>query len=280
MNSLLLETINELPPLPKTVMELREYIDSSGADLEISKVCEIISKDPLLVADLLRLANSPFYGLSRQVSTMQQVVALLGINNIKNVVLANSIRSTFAVDVSPYGLDTPKFLANCSSEVDFITNWLKDEDKALSSELVPCALLLRLGMILLSNMLIKSQKDKEFLEKNKATDFQEVHELENEYCGVDSISFLGFLFNHWKFDENLIQSIAHINNPHAASSNIKKNAYALAITSCLFEPYHPLSQFNSKKAIALINEAIGQGVNFNIANFLGKLPEEAKKNLI
>ena len=97
---------------------------------------------------------------------------------------------------------------------------------------------------------------------------------------MDSISFLGFLFNHWKFDENLIQSIAHINNPHAASSNIKKNAYALAITSCLFEPYHPLSQFNSKKAIALINEAIGQGVNFNIANFLGKLPEEAKKNLI
>lgn len=280
MNPLLIETINNLPPLPKTVIELRDYIDSSGADLEISKVSAIISKDPLLVAELLRLANSPFYGLSRQVSTIQQVVSLLGINNIKNVVLANSIRSNFSVDVSPYGLDTAVFLANCSSEVDFITNWLQEDDKTLASELVPCALLLRLGMILLADMLIKSNKDKEFLEQNQANNFQNVEELENQFCGVDNISFLGFLFNHWQFDENLIQSIAHIGNPHAAANEVKKNAYALAITSCLFEPYHPLSQFNSKKAIALINEAVGQGVDFNVAHFLGKLPETAKNNLI
>ncbi len=280
MNSLLVETINNLPPLPKTVIELRDYIDSSGADLEISKVASIVSKDPLLVAELLRLANSPFYGLSRQVSTIQQVCSLLGINNIKNVALANSIRSNFTINVSPYGLDTNDFLANCSSEVDFISSWLQEEDKHLSSELVPCAMLLRLGMILLSDMLIKSGKDKEFLAANQANNFQDVQELENQYCGVDSISFLSFLFDYWKFDESLIQSITFINNPHAASDETKKNSYALAVTSCLFEPYNPLSQFNSKKAIALVNEAIGQGVDFNLANFLAKLPEEAKNSLI
>lgn len=280
MNPLLLETINDLPPLPKTVLELREYIDHSGADLEISKVVAIISKDPLLVGDLLRLANSPFYGFSRQITTIQQVVSLLGVGNIKNTVLANSIRSNFHIDVSPYGLDTDVFLANCAKEVDFISSWLLEDDKTLANELVPCAMLLRLGMILLADILIKSKKDKEFLEQNQANDFQSVHELENQYCGVDSASFLGFLFDYWKFDENLIQSITHIENPHAAPEEIKKNSYALAITNCLFEPYHPLSQFNSKKSIALINEAIGQGVDFKIANFLGKLPDEAKNNLM
>lgn len=62
MNPLLVETIKELPPLPQTVIELRNYVDSSGADLEVSKVAEILSKDPLIVGELLRLANSPFMG--------------------------------------------------------------------------------------------------------------------------------------------------------------------------------------------------------------------------
>ena len=128
MNPLLLETIKNLPPLPSTVEELRNYIDSNGANLEINKIATIISKDPLLVAELLRLANSPFFGFSRQVSTIQQVISLLGINNIKNIVLANSLKSTFHIDVSPYGLNTADFLNNCSKEVDFISNWLKEED--------------------------------------------------------------------------------------------------------------------------------------------------------
>ncbi|WP_297810926.1 HDOD domain-containing protein [uncultured Helicobacter sp.] len=280
MNPLLLETINDLPPLPKTVMELQEYVDSSGADLEISKVVAIISKDPLLIGELLRLANSPFYGFSHQVSTIQQVVSLLGISNIKNVILANSIKSNFSIDVSPYGLDTGFFLANCSNEVDFISTWLQEEDKALSNELVPCAMLLRLGMILLANILLKSGKAEEFLSKNKAQNFQNVSELENQYCGVDHVSFLGFLFDYWKFDERLVQSITHIENPHAASQEIKKNAYALAVTNCLFEPYHPLSPFNSKKSIALVTEATNQGVDFNMGNFLAKLPQVAKDNLM
>ena len=82
-----------------------------------------------------------------------------------------------------------------------------------------------------------------------------------------------------KFDEILIQSIAHIDNPHAASNEIKKNAYALAITNCLFEPYAPFSLFNSKKAIALLNEAKNQEINFDMSNFLANLPQEAKNNL-
>ena len=279
MNPLLLKAIQDLPPLPSTVTELRNYIDSNGANLEIKKIATIIQKDPLLVAELLRLANSPFYGFSRQVSTIQQVISLLGINNIKNVVLANSIKSTFTIDVSPYGLDTADFLNNCSKEVDFISNWLKEEDKALANTLVPCAMLLRLGMILLSDILIRSNKDKEFLAENKAHNFQDIREVENHYCGVDSVSFLGFLFDYWKFDEILIQSISYIDTPHAATDETKKNAYALAITNCLSEPYAPLNHFNSKKAIALLNEAKTQNINFNMENFLANLPKEAKDNL-
>ena len=104
-NEVLLKTIDNLPPLSATVAKLRDYIDSAGADVNMQEVVKIIQQDPLLTAELLRLANSPFYGFSREISTIQQVVSLLGINNVKNVAIANSIKSTFKVDVSPYGLD-------------------------------------------------------------------------------------------------------------------------------------------------------------------------------
>lgn len=279
MNPLLSETINNLPPLPNTVAELRDYINSAGDDLEISKVSQIISKDPLLIAELLKLANSPIYSLSRQISTIQQAVSLLGINNVKNIALADSIKSKFSVDVSPYGLDTETFLLNCARETEFISNWLSKEDKALSDALIPCAMLLRLGMILLSSILTNSKQDKEFLKENKQNNFQSIHEVEDKYCGVDSLSFLGFLFDYWKFDETLIQTVTYINNPHSATPEIKKHAYALAIINCLFEPYAPLSSYNCKKAIALIKEAKSQNINFDINSFMDKLPEIAKENL-
>ncbi|WP_300900064.1 HDOD domain-containing protein, partial [uncultured Helicobacter sp.] len=183
MKELLLETIDNLPPLPETVTKLQQYIDSSGREVQLQCVVDIISKDPLLTGDLLRLANSPFYGFSREISTLNQVVSLLGIANIKNVVIANSLRGNFKIDMSPYGLDTQDFLGNCSREADFIAEWFSQTDKKLSQVLVPCAMLLRLGMILFANTLIKSGKDKEFLEQLKANHFSDIGFVETEFYG-------------------------------------------------------------------------------------------------
>ena len=278
-NEVLLKTIDNLPPLSATVAKLRDYIDSAGADVNMQEVVKIIQQDPLLTAELLRLANSPFYGFSREISTIQQVVSLLGINNVKNVAIANSIKSTFKVDVSPYGLDTQEFLGNCIKETNFISDWLSSEDKKLSQMLVPCSMLLRLGIILFSNSLRVLGKDKEFLAALKENNFHNVSMIEDEFCGTDSLSFLGFLLNHWKFDEALIESISYINSPHSAHDSAKKGAYALAITNCLFEPHQGGSVFDMHRAKDLIQEANEQGIKFSLNNFIDTLPPDMRANL-
>lgn len=279
MNELLNKTIENLPPLPETVVKLQNYIDKAGSQVKVQEVVRIISQDPFLTADLLRLANSPYYGFSREISTINQVVALLGITNIKNIAIANALKGKFTINVSPYGLDTQAFLKNSSEEANFIAEWLGEEDKKLAQELVPCVMLLRLGMILFSSMLIQQHKDKEFLELIKQNNYQNISFVENEFFGTDHLSFSGFLFNHWKFDEDLIESLAYITAPHAASEHIKKNTYALAIANRIFEPYQGGSPYNVHEAIALIQEAAFQGVKFDIENFKNKLPNEAKINL-
>ena len=277
MNELLLKSVEVLPPLPDTVSKLRKYVSEANSNIETMKVAEIISSDPLMTAKLLQLANSPYYGFTREITTINQVITLLGVGNIINIVMADSIRDNFKIDVSPYGLNTQNFLKTCNEEATFIANWLNDEDKKLSHLLVPCAMLLRLGIVIFSNFLIQNHKDKDFLaflNKN-----ENLALAENEFLGVDHISFLGFLLHRWNFDDVLIESICFVRTPHAAREKVKKSAYALAITDHLFAPHDGSSPFNAKAAVALLEEAKTQGINFDLNNLLSKLPSKAKENL-
>ncbi|ELL5288927.1 cheVAW transcriptional regulator CheP [Campylobacter jejuni] len=277
MNELLLKSVEVLPPLPDTVSKLRKYVSEANSNIETMKVAEIISSDPLMTAKLLQLANSPYYGFTREITTINQVITLLGVGNIINIVMADSIRDNFKIDVSPYGLNTQNFLKTCNEEATFIANWLNDEDKKLSHLLVPCAMLLRLGIVIFSNFLIQNHKDKDFLaflNKN-----ENLALAENEFLGVDHISFLGFLLHRWNFDDVLIESICFVRTPHAAREKVKKSAYALAITDHLFAPHDSSSPFNAKAAVALLKEAKTQGINFDLNNLLSKLPNKAKENL-
>ncbi|EDP4380498.1 HDOD domain-containing protein [Campylobacter jejuni] len=276
MNELLLKSVEVLPPLPDTVSKLRKYVSEANSNIETMKVAEIISSDPLMTAKLLQLANSPYYGFTREITTINQVITLLGVGNIINIVTADSIRDNFKIDVSPYGLNTQNFLKTCNEEATFITNWLNDEDKKLSHLLVPCAMLLRLGIVIFSNFLIQNHKDKDFLAfLNKS---ENLALAENEFLGVDHISFLGFLLHRWNFDDVLIESICFVRTPHAREE-VKKSAYALAITDHLFAPHDGSSPFNAKAAVALLKEAKTQGINFDLNNLLSKLPNKAKENL-
>ncbi|EAI3102125.1 HDOD domain-containing protein [Campylobacter jejuni] len=277
MNELLLKSVEVLPPLPDTVSKLRKYVSEANSNIETMKVAEIISSDSLMTAKLLQLANSPYYGFTREITTINQVITLLGVGNIINIVMADSIRDNFKIDVSLYGLNTQNFLKTCNEEATFIANWLNDEDKKLSHLLVPCAMLLRLGIVIFSNFLIQNHKDKDFLAfLNKS---ENLALAENEFLGVDHISFLGFLLHRWNFDDVLIESICFVRTPHAAREKVKKSAYALAITDHLFAPHDGSSPFNAKAAVALLKEAKTQGINFDLNNLLSKLPNKAKENL-
>ena len=63
VNTQLIEKINALPPLPKTVKDIeRAYKDSN---VNAKMVAEILEQDPMVIADLLKLLNSPSFGLKR-----------------------------------------------------------------------------------------------------------------------------------------------------------------------------------------------------------------------
>ncbi len=63
---------------PRTIVLIEEYRRDN--EKEIDKLHNIISKDALIVTNLLRIANSAMFGFRSKIETPLRAISLLGIN--------------------------------------------------------------------------------------------------------------------------------------------------------------------------------------------------------
>lgn len=78
-----------LPALPSVLTRFQEAI--LAEDVSIGAITRIISSDPAIVAEILKVINSAYYSLPREVTRIDIAVAYLGIHEVHNVVLTASV---------------------------------------------------------------------------------------------------------------------------------------------------------------------------------------------
>jgi len=88
-----LSQLKSVPSMPALYEELLEELQHP--DASIQRIGEIIAHDPGMVAKILQLVNSAFFGLPRQVSSPAQAASLLGADTIKALVLGIDVFSQF-----------------------------------------------------------------------------------------------------------------------------------------------------------------------------------------
>lgn len=89
----LLEHIQKLPTLPSLVVEILRSFDDENID--VSTLAHKIACDQAIAARVLRVANSPFFGLSGQIGSIPEAVAVLGINNLRGLVTGAALINAF-----------------------------------------------------------------------------------------------------------------------------------------------------------------------------------------
>ena len=77
--------IHALPSLPAVIMELIQSLGDDDADTHV--LAKKIASDQALVAKMLRVANSSFYGLQGKVTSIQDVVVVLGLRSVRTLSL-------------------------------------------------------------------------------------------------------------------------------------------------------------------------------------------------
>jgi len=98
----LVERVGTLPHLPSTVLHLINVVSDPRANL--AQVVEAIRYDQALTAEVLKLANSAYFGLARRVESLDDAVCLLGTVRVFQLVMAAHARLLLSRPQEGYGL--------------------------------------------------------------------------------------------------------------------------------------------------------------------------------
>jgi len=79
----------DLLALPEAVVKIIEL--SASEDVNMETMADIISTEPALAGRLLKIANSPFYGLSSRVNSIHKAMMVLGMTTVKCLALSAAI---------------------------------------------------------------------------------------------------------------------------------------------------------------------------------------------
>ena len=225
MKSSIAQSVKSLPPLSKTIADInRVYADEEAGVIELAKVIE---HDPMIVANLLKAANSPLYGFGKEIKNVTQAVSLFGMSMTRSIALGNAIRKLLNVDMQPYGVTSEQFAQISSMEATLINQWYKQIDKQKAETLYLAAFLQESGKILIANDVIKEDEDISFRSEIEMT--KNIAEVEKSYVGVTSAEVTAFIFQHWEFDQKFVDMIRYSDNPNAAPQEIKEFSTALHI---------------------------------------------------
>lgn len=90
----LLDEMGTLPSLPNLYTEVRQAMEDAD-EISVDRVAEVIMRDPAVSAKILQVANSSYFGRSRQVETVKKAIVLLGLESVANLVLSVSVFESF-----------------------------------------------------------------------------------------------------------------------------------------------------------------------------------------
>jgi putative nucleotidyltransferase with HDIG domain len=147
------EYIKTMPSLPTTVTKVLEVCNNpqtSPADLN-----HVISLDPVLVARVLKLINSAYYGLGQQVTNLVRAIIMLGINTVKNLALSSAVLGNLSTSKAVAGLNMDGFWRHslCVGVAAKVIAKKRGVDSKLTEEYFTAGLLHDIGKIPLNAVL-------------------------------------------------------------------------------------------------------------------------------
>lgn len=215
----LVSGVVRLVSLPEVCIRVNEMLDDpSYNSADIGKV---ISQDTGLTARLLKIVNSAFYGYQSRIETVSRAVTVIGLRELRGLVLAASAVESFARLPNDV-LNMVNFWRH-SVYCGVVSQLIAQKCNVLHSErLFVAGLLHDVGKLVICNKLPKDAKEiATQVKKKKKFDF----EIENKILGFNHAEVGGELLKEWQMPEALFTAVQYHHRP--------KDAMTAEIETCI-----------------------------------------------
>lgn len=217
-----LKACRTLPSAPVVVLEVLDLCQND--DVGIARVAKVITRDPALTAKVLKVANSPWYGVRAQVKTLDRAVTLLGINATLSLALSFSLvrglRRSKTARFDHQAFWRRSVVSACATRV--IGTSVRS---ASTDELFLAGLLQDIGMLVLNEAMPRIYGP---LVASANGDHSMLVELERKELGADHAQVGNWLLTRWNLPENLRAAVA---GSHDTAGDEKYEPFARSVAA-------------------------------------------------
>ena len=217
----IIEKVGELPTLPAVAARITAEMQNESLNAKI--LGRIISEDSSLTVKLLRLSNSAFYGMPKQISNIEKAVMILGFNTVKSLALSVSIYSFFQKGKDPTidveGLWNHSLGCAVSSKL-----LISKTSKKLGDDAFLFGIIHDIGKVILING--DPAGTRQMLEMMRAKKISQ-SEAEREFFGFDHQRVGELLLKQWKFPDSIIAGVKLHHNLPPESPKLDADAIQL-----------------------------------------------------
>ncbi|MGR3218536.1 MAG: HDOD domain-containing protein [Candidatus Anammoxibacter sp.] len=212
----LLDMVEKMPAFPQSVnkvIELSSDINSSHKDL-----VAIIEHDPVMTLKVLKLINSPYFGLAREVTSVNYAVVYVGLNTVKNLAISIASIGMLPRD-NDAGLNIDQFLYHAISTAALaksLAKHMKVPDIE-SSDYFVAGLLHDFGKIVFAQFMPSEFKQVLSIQRKHA---KSGIDAEQEVIGANHAEVGKMLGKKWNLASGVIEGITQ---HHAIQNNDNSN---------------------------------------------------------
>jgi putative nucleotidyltransferase with HDIG domain len=199
--------VDGMPAFPKSVqkiLELTRDVNCSPKDL-----VQVIDKDPVVTVKVLRVVNSAYYSLPKQITSINHAVVYLGFNTIKNLAL-----SIAAIGILPAsneaGFDGQQYLLHSLSTAGIAKLLAQRQDDADPMDCFIAGLLHDFGKVVFAQFMPKEFKQALIMSQ---THKSSLHLALREVVGTDHAVVGAMLVEKWRFSADLVETIRQQYSP-------------------------------------------------------------------
>jgi len=224
----LVKNINDVVSLPGVFVRVNTLVNDPQTPM--TAVAAVISQDPGLTIRVLRMANSPAYGISKEIDSVSKAATIIGTERIRDIALATSAVETF--DGIPNDLLSMEDFWMHSVYCAIISKHLASQVKIANTDsLFVAGLLHDIGqLVLFKAMPEESRKALEYVLDD--TEGTELHLVEQDIMGFDHVMVGGALADSWQLTPMLVEIItSHHDLSHA--NKYKKESAIVKIASSI-----------------------------------------------
>lgn len=201
----------ELYSPPEIYLKITEVLDSPTAD--VADIARVVEQDPALVARMLKIVNSAFYGFPGRVDSISKAITMLGINEVRMLVMATSVIERFSS--FPNGLISMRDFWSHSLRTALFAKFLAEQHpkKRQLSTAFMSGLLHDIGRIILYDK--APDLSRAAVLQAKADDVPD-YEAETAIFGFNHADVGGGLVDLWKLPKVFGTTAKYHHNPHDA----------------------------------------------------------------